>query len=172
MLHSVDRVRRFTSIWVPFGSLTHYVRVNPALCSFHTFMSHSERLYLVGMKLDFQGILLLMWSSTVPLAYYGFRCGFSPSVRATYLAATTLLAAACSVATLLPRFSGPDLGPTRAALFASFGTASFVAPIAHGVLAHGFREHAARVGLSWILITAGFNGLGMVIYTLKVSERK
>jgi hypothetical protein len=26
------------------------------------------------MQLDFQGVILLMWSATVPLIYYGFYC--------------------------------------------------------------------------------------------------
>ena len=28
----------------------------------------------LGMQLDFQGVILLMWGATVPLIYYGFYC--------------------------------------------------------------------------------------------------
>ncbi|KAI0471567.1 hemolysin-III related-domain-containing protein [Xylariaceae sp. FL0804] len=39
---------------------------------FHTFMCHSERWYLIGIRLDHQGVLLLMWAATVPLVFYNF----------------------------------------------------------------------------------------------------
>jgi hypothetical protein len=28
----------------------------------------------LGMQLDFQGVILLMWGATVPLIYYSFYC--------------------------------------------------------------------------------------------------
>ena len=37
-------------------------------------MNHSPRLEKLGMQLDFQGVILLMWGATVPLIYYGFYC--------------------------------------------------------------------------------------------------
>jgi adiponectin receptor len=39
---------------------------------FHTTMSHSKRWYMFGIKLDFQGVILLMWSATAPIVYYTF----------------------------------------------------------------------------------------------------
>lgn len=40
--------------------------------SFHTLMSHSARGFSFGLQLDFQGIILLMWSATAPMVYYTF----------------------------------------------------------------------------------------------------
>lgn len=134
-------------------------------------MSHSERFYLLGMKLDIQGVLVLMWSATVPLIYYSFP-GDEPSaasLRVAYHTAIGLLAAACSAATLLPQLSGPVLGPARAALFAAFGAGSFLVPVAHGVLKCGLRDQGERIGLPWIAATGVFNGTGAVAYMLKVS---
>jgi adiponectin receptor len=39
---------------------------------FHTFMSHSAQAFAFGIQLDFQGIILLMWSATAPMVYYTF----------------------------------------------------------------------------------------------------
>jgi adiponectin receptor len=37
-------------------------------------MNHSPKMVKLGMQLDFQGVILLMWGATVPLIYYGFYC--------------------------------------------------------------------------------------------------
>ncbi len=137
------------------------------VASFHTFMSHSPEAYLLGMKLDFQGILLLMWSSTIPLAYYSFPC--HQTLGTYYMVATSVLAALCSAVTFLPRFNAPHLGHYRAVLFGSFGLTSFVAPIAHGMALYGLEMQSQRISMSWIWATALCNGLGVVAYTLKVS---
>jgi predicted membrane channel-forming protein YqfA (hemolysin III family) len=42
--------------------------------SFHTIMNHSPKMDKLGMQLDFQGVILLMWGATIPLIYYGFYC--------------------------------------------------------------------------------------------------
>ncbi|KAI0020300.1 hemolysin-III channel protein-like protein Izh2 [Xylariomycetidae sp. FL0641] len=136
---------------------------------FHTFMSHSEPRYLLGIKFDYQGILLLMWGSTVPLAYYGFPC--EPAVHAAYWAATTVLAALCSVATFHPAIGGPHLGHVRAGLFGAFGLGSFVVPVAHGIRRYGLEVQSERVGLGWIGVTALCNAVGVVIYALKFPEK-
>ncbi len=120
------------------------------------------------MKLDFQGILLLMWSSTIPLIFHSFPC--HPTLRASYMAVTSLLAAVCSAATFLPRFSGPHLGIYRVLLFGSFGLGSFVAPVAHGIWLHGLEIQKQRIGLGWIMATVACNGTGVVAYALKVSS--
>ncbi len=151
-------------------------------------MSHSERAYQVGMKLDFQGILLLMWGATVPLIYYGLApcpsslSSSSPSqqlslTQTAYLCATTALALACSAVSVgVRRFSGPHLGAWRAALFGAFGVGSFAAPIAHGALlllhrggGGGWALQSRRLGgLAWILATLLCNALGAAAYMLKV----
>lgn len=137
--------------------------------TFHTLMAHSRALYLLGMKLDFQGVLVLMWSATVPLVHYTFPC--DGRLQAFYLGLFTALAGLCSAVTFLPRFSGPHLGPYRAALFGSFGAGSFALPIAHGLVRHGLGEMRGRVGLGWIAATVVWNGLGVGVYGVKVSRR-
>ncbi|CAN8096064.1 unnamed protein product [Discula destructiva] len=138
--------------------------------TFHTLMSHSQAAYLQGMKLDFQGVLVLMWSATLPLVFYAFACEDGRLVRALYVGLFTLLAVACSAVTFLPQFSGPHLGPYRAALFGSFGVSSFALPIGHGLLREGLDEMWERVGLGWIVATVVCDGIGAGLYVLKFPE--
>lgn len=131
-------------------------------------MSHSPLVYDWGMKLDYQGILLLMWGSTIPLVYYSFPC--RPDLQVVYWTTTTALAGLCSWATFHPNVGGPHLGHVRALLFAVFGLGSFLLPVTHGLLRHGRTEYADRTGLGWIGVTALFNGIGVVIYAFKVQN--
>lgn len=147
--------------------------VSVAVCfllsmGFHTLMAHSEAVYLLGMKLDIQGVLVLMWGATIPLVHYVFPCDLG--TRLGYWALFTGLAGLCSAVTLLPRFSGPHLGPYRAALFGSFGAGSFALPIAHGMVRYGMEEMWRRVGLGWILATVVCNGIGAGVYAMKVGS--
>lgn len=131
-------------------------------------MSHSESYYLSGIKADFHGVLTLMWSSVFPLAHSAFPC--SPSMRDTYVVLTGLLAALCAAATARPDLGAVHLGHHRAALFATFGLASFVLPVTHGALVHGWGEAWARVGGGWVAATAGCNGVAVLVYWAKVSS--
>ena len=42
--------------------------------TFHVFCNHSPRINVLGNQLDYIGIMVLMWGSTVPSVYYGFIC--------------------------------------------------------------------------------------------------
>ncbi|EFQ29704.1 uncharacterized protein GLRG_04848 [Colletotrichum graminicola M1.001] len=137
--------------------------------AFHTLMSHSEAVYLSGIKADFHGVLVLMWSSVYPLAHYAFPC--SPRTRDAYVALTGLLAALCAAATARPDLGAVDLGHHRAALFAAFGLAAFVLPIGHGAAVDGAGEVWERVGGGWVLATAGFNLVAVLVYWAKFPER-
>jgi adiponectin receptor len=131
-------------------------------------MHLSHQSYALGIKLDYGGIILLMWSSTFPLIYYSFPC--HPSTQATYLTVTTILAACCLLATFHPLIGGPHLGHVRAVLFGSFGLGSFLAPITHGLVLHGLAEQSRKIGLAWIAVTILCNGTGVIAYALKVWE--
>ncbi|OHF02759.1 hypothetical protein CORC01_01860 [Colletotrichum orchidophilum] len=137
--------------------------------AFHTLMSHSEVVYLSGIKADFHGVLALMWSSVFPLAHYIFPC--RPATRDAYVALTGLLAALCAAATSRPDLGAVDLGHHRAALFAAFGLAAFVLPIGQGMLVDGVEEVWARVGGWWVLGTAGCNCVAVFVYWAKFPEK-
>lgn len=128
-------------------------------------MCHSERVYDIGIQLDFQGVLLLMWGATLPMIYYGFIC--DPHLRNFYWALLSSLALACSVFTLQPRFRLPHLRPLRALTFSSFA-ASNILPVVHALTKYGWATQARRMGLKWVLVTLFFNALGAAAYAFKV----
>ena len=145
--------------WSSFGA-DHY-----SVHRFHTLMSHSERVYDVGIQLDFQGVLLLMWGATIPMIYYGFIC--DPHLGSIYWALLSGLALACSIFTLQPRFRLPHLRPLRALTFSSFA-ASNILPVVHAVTRYGWDVQVHRMGLKWVVVTLFFNALGATAYALKV----
>jgi predicted membrane channel-forming protein YqfA (hemolysin III family) len=49
---------------------------------FHTLMSHSPQGFAIGIQLDFQGIIILMWSASAPMVYYSFYS--EPTLQKTY----------------------------------------------------------------------------------------
>ncbi|OTA89842.1 hypothetical protein M434DRAFT_47270, partial [Hypoxylon sp. CO27-5] len=136
---------------------------------FHTFMCHSETVYSLGIKLDYQGILLLIWGANVPLIYHSMPCDSAGQIA--YWTLNTALAGLCSFATFHPSIGGPHLGHVRAGLFATFAFCSVIAPILIGILKHGFEQQSRRVGLGWIGVTALCDGIGVTCYAMKFPER-
>lgn len=64
-------------------------------------MNHSYEIDMLGAQLDFQGIILLMWSAAIPLVYYGFYCEIA--LRYTYWA--LVRGTTCCVETRLIQYS-------------------------------------------------------------------
>jgi adiponectin receptor len=49
---------------------------------FHILSNYSEEVAAFWNRLDYLGIVILMWGSTVPSIYYGFYC--DPNLRRLY----------------------------------------------------------------------------------------
>ena len=47
---------------------------NLGQCRSHIISNHSQRVAAFGNQLDYLGVVLLMWGSTIPTVYYGFYC--------------------------------------------------------------------------------------------------
>lgn len=52
--------------------------------TFHTISNHSEEVAIWGNKLDYLGIVFLIWGSFIPVLYYGFQT--EPQLMKTYAA--------------------------------------------------------------------------------------
>ena len=50
--------------------------------SFHIISNHSPLVSKWGNQLDYLGIVVLMWSATIPSIYYGFFC--DPDLQKIY----------------------------------------------------------------------------------------
>ncbi|KAG4414154.1 hypothetical protein IFR04_012720 [Cadophora malorum] len=151
--------------------LTYFVGVAICFClsaTYHTVMCHSRSIDLLGAQLDFQGVILLMWSATIPLVFYGFHC--DDTLRNAYWMMLSILAAVCSVSTFHSRFQEPFLRPVRAATFGSLGLFTMV-PVFHGIYRNGWLMQKQQMGINWVLITLVLNILGATAYALKIPER-
>ncbi|KAI9829970.1 MAG: hypothetical protein M1838_005846 [Thelocarpon superellum] len=136
--------------------------------TFHTVSNHSPRVNVIGNQLDYLGIVILMWGSTIPSVYYGYYC--DPNLQKLYWAMVTVLAAACTITTLAPTFRHPTLRPWRAVMYTGLGF-SFLIPMLHGLIIYGWRVQNYRMSLSWMGIMTLFNLTGAVIYALRAPER-
>ena len=50
--------------------------------SFHIISNHSPRVNVLGNQLDYLGVVILMWGSTIPSVYYGYYC--DPTLQKLY----------------------------------------------------------------------------------------
>ncbi|PVH69404.1 hemolysin-III related family protein [Cadophora sp. DSE1049] len=108
---------------------------------FHILSNHCEEVAAFWNRLDYLGIVVLMWGSIVPSVYYGFYC--DPNLQRLYWAVVSVLAVACAAAILAPRFQHPTFRPYRTSM----------------------------MGLNYMLTMALLNLLVAAIYTTRIPER-
>lgn len=132
---------------------------------YHIISNHSPTVQKFGNQLDYLGIVILMWGSTIPSIYYGFYC--DPRLQKIYWLNVSVLASACVVATLHPNFRHPTFRPYRAAMYAGLGLSAVVF-IVHGILLHGFSIQNQRMSLDWMALMAILNLVGATIYAARV----
>lgn len=118
-----------------------------------------------GNQLDYLGIVILMWGSTIPSIYYGFFC--DPGLQKIYWLNVSVLASLCVVATLHPNFRHPTFRPYRAAMYAGLGLSAVVF-VVHGLIRHGWKIQNQRMSLDWMALMATFNLLGAATYAARV----
>ncbi|EOA88720.1 uncharacterized protein SETTUDRAFT_159912 [Exserohilum turcica Et28A] len=136
--------------------------------AFHIFNNHSESVHIFGNQLDYLGIVILMWGSTIPCVYYGFYC--TPNLQQTYYTLVSVLALGCVYATLHPAFRRPRYRPYRAAMYAGLGL-SFVIPIIHGIKRFGWETQMWRMSLDWMALMTTFNLTGGALYAMRIPEK-
>ncbi|KAL8940802.1 MAG: hypothetical protein Q9216_002628 [Gyalolechia sp. 2 TL-2023] len=130
--------------------------------------SHLPKVQKLGNQLDYLGIVILMWGSTVPSIYYGFYC--NPALQKVYWLNVSVLASLCTIATLHPKFRHPTLRPYRAAMYAGLGLSAVVF-VVHGILLHGWTIQNHRMSLDWMALMASLNLLGATVYAARIPEK-
>ncbi|EMD89343.1 hypothetical protein COCC4DRAFT_32116 [Bipolaris maydis ATCC 48331] len=136
--------------------------------TYHTIQNHSHEVAVWGNKLDYLGIVFLIWGSFVPVLYYAFRD--EPELRKTYWAMITTLAAGTSIVSTHPKFRTPALRPFRALMFVLMGL-SAVFPVLHGIQLYGIEHLRRSIGLDWILLQGTLYISGAAIYAARVPEK-
>ncbi|KJZ80318.1 hypothetical protein HIM_00168 [Hirsutella minnesotensis 3608] len=135
---------------------------------FHILWNHSHAYAKFCNKLDYVGILVLMWGASIPTIYYGFIC--DRTLQIVYWATTSGTALCCAIFTLNPRFGTPEFRHWRASFFDAFGL-SFVVFVVHGLALHGWELQRERMSLIWMGWMAAANLIGAAIYAARVPER-
>ncbi|CAK1365688.1 unnamed protein product [Cercospora beticola] len=135
---------------------------------FHILWNHSPNCYRLFNKLDYLGILILMWGAGIPTIYYGFLCDHK--IQLVYWVMTTTTALGCTYMTLSPRFASPQFRHWRAAFYARFGLSSIIFVI-HGLLLYGWELQRTRMSLKFMGWMGVTNLLGAAVYTARIPER-
>ncbi|KAF3077048.1 Adiponectin receptor protein [Trichoderma lentiforme] len=135
---------------------------------FHILWNHSQALTSFWNKLDYLGILVLMWGAGIPTIYYGFFC--NQNLQRFYWMTTSGTALGCAIVTLHPRFISPQFRHWRACFYGGFGLSSIIF-VVHGLILHGWELQKAHMSLNWMGWMATSNLTGAIIYAARVPER-
>ncbi|KAI6081445.1 putative hemolysin-III channel protein Izh2 [Hypoxylon rubiginosum] len=136
--------------------------------TFHIMWNHSYPLTSLCNKLDYLGILVLMWGAGIPTIYYGFFCNHN--LRLLYWTTTSSTALCCAIFTLNPYFGSPQFRRWRACFYAGFGLSSIIF-IIHGLMLHGWERQKSHMSLVWMGWMATSNLVGAAIYAARIPER-
>ncbi|OCK76667.1 HlyIII-domain-containing protein [Lepidopterella palustris CBS 459.81] len=136
--------------------------------TYHTISNHSHAVASFGNKLDYLGIVFLIWGSFVPTLYYGFQS--EPHLMKFYWAMITTIGSGCSIVSIHPKFGAPALRPFRASMFVFMGL-SAVLPMIHCCWLHGVATMKNTVGLYWVVLQGFLYILGAGIYAARIPER-
>ncbi|GAB7365418.1 hypothetical protein MBLNU230_g6496t1 [Neophaeotheca triangularis] len=136
-------------------------------CSCHIIWNLSPPAAALGNRLDFCGIVLLMWGASLPSIHYAFIC--EPSLERLHWALVSFSAFGCILFTLHPSFLGPTFRKYRALMYSCFGL-SAVFFISHSILLYGFAVQKRRLALEWMALTGVLNLLGAAFYASRLPE--
>ncbi|KAK3049326.1 hypothetical protein LTS18_012790, partial [Coniosporium uncinatum] len=116
--------------------------------TYHAISNHSHEVARFGNKLDYLGIVFLIWGSFVASIFYGFQEDVTLIRR--YWAMVTTIGAGCAVVSTDSRFRTPQLRPLRAGMFVAMGL-SAVVPVFHGLSLYGVDKMTQLIGLPWLV---------------------
>jgi len=136
--------------------------------TYHAISNHSHGVAKFGNKLDYLGIVFLIWGSFVASIYYGFQEDVMLMRR--YWAMITTIGAGCAVVSTDSRFRTPQLRPLRAGMFVAMGL-SAVVPVFHGLQLYGVEKMTQLIGLPWLLVQGLLYLIGAGLYAARVPER-
>ncbi|AMD20149.1 HCL002Cp [Eremothecium sinecaudum] len=135
--------------------------------TYHCLKSHSLQVALIGNKLDYLGIVLLISSSMISIYYFGFFD--NKSMFYGFSGITLLFGILCAIVSLKSKFRSREWRPYRAGIFVAFGL-SAVFPILTGFGYYGIVQTTNRIQLKWILFEALFYIFGAFLYGIRFPE--
>ena len=151
--------------------------------TYHTISNHSESVAKFGNRLDYIGIVVLIWGSFIPSIYYGFSA--EPKLIRLYWTMVSMnslfskvisdksqitsIGAGTLIVVLYPKFRSPVWRPVRAFMFVAMGL-SAVFPVLHGLQMYGYRQLEKQIGLSWLVSQGVLYIAGAAIYAVSRCE--
>ncbi|KAF1812790.1 HlyIII-domain-containing protein [Eremomyces bilateralis CBS 781.70] len=135
---------------------------------FHTVANHSPNVHQFSNKLDYLGIVFLIWGSFIPSIYYGFR--EHPRLIKTYWVMITTISACCAEVVMSPKFASSKYRPLRATMFIAMGL-SGVIPVLHGTRLYELSRIDELISLRWMATQGALYIIGAIIYACRVPER-
>ncbi|KAI5247050.1 mPR-typeG-protein-coupled receptor [Aureobasidium subglaciale] len=130
----------------------------------HIVWTHSPPIASLGNRLDFSGIVILMWGASLASIHFAFIC--DPWLRTLHWILVSASASGCVAFTMYPVFIKPAFRAFRAAMYASFGLFAVVF-VLHGVYLYGFAMQRRRLAVEWMVVMALLNFTGAAFYALR-----
>lgn len=150
--------------------------------TYHTISNHSEAVSKFGNRLDYMGIVFLIWGSFIPSIYYGMGSEpalvrlywtmvvleSTPTLQVTDHEQITTIGAATLAVVLLPKFRTQEWRPVRALMFVAMGL-SAVVPVMHGIKLYGVAQLERQIGLSWVVGQGVLYITGAALYAVSAN---
>ncbi|KAG8626023.1 hypothetical protein KVT40_006424 [Elsinoe batatas] len=135
---------------------------------YHTMLNHSARLSHAWTKVDFCGILALIFGDFITGEYVSFYC--EPHLRNWYWALITGFTVMTAYVVLHPNYQGPTHRRLRLFCFASLGLSAF-APIVHALVLFDAEDLAKRSGLNYYYAEGAIVLVAVIIYASRYPEK-
>ena len=148
--------------------------ISAALCMgfsafFHLFSVYSTPVFKTLARLDYSGIVILIYGSTIPPITYVFACGSSLFYRDVSIVLMTVTCSATLVVTMMPQFATSEYRRVRGTIFVCLGlTAGCPAFI---LLVDFIPGEMVDYDPILYVIGGATYILGAIIYVIRIPER-
>ena len=134
---------------------------------FHLFTHHDKQVATVMARLDYSGISILIFGSTIPVSYYGYACDNTDWGFWIYMITMGIACLACFIVTLLPKFDQPEYRKWRGIMFIILGLGCSIL-----FIGFAFYDYGIVHTNFWLWALGGYIYIqGAVIYVIRVPER-
>ncbi|KAF2150482.1 HlyIII-domain-containing protein [Myriangium duriaei CBS 260.36] len=130
---------------------------------YHTLINHSRACHTLFLKVDYVGILTLIFGDFITGEYVAFYC--TPHLRNIYWPLVTLT----GFFFLHPKFECKEYRILRLGVFTMLGMSSFV-PLIHGTIYFGAAEFGERSGLYYYLGEGAVVAVAALVYATRFPE--
>eukprot|EP00347_Sterkiella_histriomuscorum_P022857 403336892 len=168
-IDDIETYLNYVSKWPLFVHM-----ISASLCLgfsaiFHLFYVYSEDMNSFLAKLDYAGITILIFGSTVPSIEYVFACNQVAGIKQFFMIQVTVVCFIVFVITLMPVFSRTEFKWLRGSMFLILGFA-VSSPLLY---VHYFFQEGVMVDDFVVQYMTGalIYALGAILYITKVPER-